>query len=147
MQPRTITFLTGILTFYAKNKITFDGDFLRLKCPNVQYFIPLRGLKEDIPFREITAVYTKPGVNILAIPMGILFLFTGFAFLAEDPLWGIAFLAIGFSKVFDSFWLQVIIKTSAETYVLPFSRIYEKEKAFQVKRMIGEIIAKQTKAQ
>ena len=53
----TITYMTGLLTFYLKGEISTDQNFLKLKLPNtILALIPLGSQKDNIPVQQVATV-------------------------------------------------------------------------------------------
>jgi hypothetical protein len=139
---QTITYMTGLLTFYLKGEVTAEQNFLKLKIPNtILALIPFGSKKDNLSVGQITSVASSFKLLFKDFIVGVIEVLIALSMLSSDPLIGIILLLIGASTVITSFKTEVIIDTNAgRQYVIPFL-IFEKSKAGQAEQMISGIIS------
>lgn len=140
----TITYMTGLLTFYLKGEISTDQNFLKLKLPNtILALIPLGAKKDNIPVQQVSSVSSNFKLNLKRFIIGAVICLLSFS-LFTDPssiVGGIILLLWGASMVITSFATELHVATTAgKEYFIPFL-IFEKEKASQAEQLISNMIA------
>ncbi len=141
----TITFMTGLLTFYIKGEISVEQNFLKLKLPNVILtFIPFGAEKHNIPVNQISSVASNFKLNIKELLFGILELVLALiCFVSLDAFCiflGIVLLILSASAILRGIIVVLEVdSTAGATYIVPFL-VFEKNKAFQAERIINDIV-------
>ena len=138
----TITYMTGLLTFYLKGEISADRNFLRLKIPNtILALIPLGSKKDNVPVQQISTVAASFRMNFKSFILGIVELLIAFACFESSFGWGVALLILGAATIINSFVTELNVDTTAGVrYVIPFI-LFEKGKASQAEQLISNIIS------
>ena len=138
----TITYMTGLLTFYLKGAISTDQNFLKLKLPNtILALIPLGSRKDNIPVAQVATVSSNFKLNIKRFLVGIVIFLVSFGFFSDSIVAGIILLLWGVSTVITSFVTELNISTtSGNEYYIPFL-LFEKAKATQAEQLINNMIA------
>ena len=138
----TITFMTGLLTFYLKGEISTDQNFLKLKVPNtILALIPLGAKNDSIPVQQVSTVSSSFSLNIKRLLVGIVVALLGLGGFSDSILLGLILLLWGVSMVITAFITDLLVTTgSGVVYYVPFL-IFEKDKAKQAEKMINEMIA------
>jgi hypothetical protein len=134
---QSISYMTGILTFYLKGEIKVEQNFLRLTKPNtILALIPLGSEKNSIPVTQICAVDSSFRVKIGRIVFGFLLMCLIFNGTIRGLIWSVIGLAIftaGFETVVN------IQTTAGRDYKIPII-IFEKQKVAEVENMVNGII-------
>ena len=108
----TITFMTGLLTFYLKGEISTDQNFLKLKVPNtILALIPLGAKNDSIPVQQVSTVSSSFSLNIKRLLVGLVVALLGLGGFSDSILLGlillfvqlIAFIVLFIHKTFDIF--------------------------------------------
>ena len=142
----TITYMTGLLTFYLKGVIETDGNFLKIKIPNtILSLIPLGSKKDNIPVTQLSTVSSnfkmKFGRFLSGIIVCIIAIILFLQFNAGGIILGLVFLIWGATIIINSFTTELKIEaTSGKEYYIPFL-IFEKSKASQAEHLINSMIA------
>lgn len=142
MKMQTITYMTGLLTFYLKGQITTDQNFVKIKIPNtILSLIPLGSQKHNIPVNQISNVASSFHLNFKDFIVGIIEVFIAFALFGNSVVAGIILLFIGVSTIITSFVTLInVSSTDGSDYTIPFL-IFEKAKAGQVEDLINNMVA------
>ena len=138
----TITYMTGLLTFYLKGEISTDTNFLKLRIPNtILALIPLGAQKDSIPVQQVATVSTSFRLEFKKLLYGLLGVIVGLASLGSSVVFGLLLVLWGVSAVITAFITNLIITTtSGVVYGVPFL-VFEKDKANQAAAMINQRIA------
>ncbi|WP_036977731.1 hypothetical protein [Pseudobutyrivibrio sp. MD2005] len=138
----TITYMTGLLTFYLKGEISTDTNFLKLRIPNtILALIPLGAQKDIIPVQQVATVSTSFRLEFKKLLYGLLGVIVGLASLGSSVVFGLLLVLWGVSAVITAFITNLIITTtSGVVYGVPFL-VFEKDKANQAEAMINQRIA------
>ena len=140
----TITYMTGLLTFYLKGEISTDQNFLKLKLPNtILALIPLGAKKDNIPVQQVASVSSNFKLNLKRFLVGVLICLFAFSCFTDPDaiIGGIILLLWGASTVITSFATELHVATTAgKEYYIPFL-IFEKAKASQAEQLINDMIA------
>ena len=138
----TITYMTGLLTFYLKGEISTDTNFLKLRIPNtILALIPLEAQKDSIPVQQVATVSTSFRLEFKKLLYGLLGAIVGLASLGSSVVFGLLLVLWGVSAVITAFITNLIITTtSGVVYGVPFL-VFEKDKANQAEAMINQRIA------
>ena len=138
----TITYMTGLLTFYLKGEISTDQNFLKLKLPNtILALIPLGAKKDNIPVQQVASVSSNFKLNLKRFLIGILICLFAFCCFSDTIIGGIILLLWGASTVITSFATELHVATTAGIqYIIPFL-IFEKAKASQAEQLINNMIS------
>ncbi len=140
----TITYMTGLLTFYLKGEISTDQNFLKLKLPNtILALIPLGAKNDNIPVQQVASVSSNFKLNLKRFLVGVLICLFAFSCLTDPDAFigGIILLLLGASTVITSFATELHVATTAgKEYFIPFL-IFEKAKASQAEQLINNMIA------
>ena len=118
----TITYMTGLLTFYLKGEISTDQNFLKLKLPNtILALIPLGAKKDNIPVQQVASVSSNFKLNLKRFLIGILICLFAFCCFSDTIIGGIILLLWGASTVITSFATELHVATTAGIqYIIPF---------------------------
>ncbi len=138
----TITYMTGLLTFYLKGQITTDQNFLRLRIPNtILALIPLGAQNHNVPVAQIASVASSFKLEFKNLLVGLIEFIIGCACLSDVTFLGIILILVGASTFINSFYTVLKVDTTAgKEYFVSFL-IFEKAKAYQAEEMIGQMIA------
>jgi hypothetical protein len=139
---KTITYMTGLLTFYLKGEITAEQNFLKLKIPNtILTLIPLGAKKDNVPVNQISSVSSNFKLLFKDFVVGIIEVLIAFSLFSDSALWGLILLLVGASTIITSFKTELNISTTSSVqYIIPFL-IFEKSNAEQAEQMINDIIS------
>lgn len=139
---KTITYMTGLFTFYLKGEISTDQNFLKLKIPNtILALIPLGAKKDNIPVNQLASVSSNFNLNFKRFLVGVLICLVAFGMFSDAAVVGIIMLLWGASTVITSFGIELKVETTAgREYFVPFL-IFEKGKASQAEQLINSMIA------
>lgn len=138
----TITYMTGLLTFYLKGQISTDQNFLRLRIPNtILALIPLGAQNHNVPVNQVASVASSFHLEFKNFIVGIIEAGIAFACFGESFLLGLILLLLGANTIINSFYTVLNIDTTAgKSYTVSFL-IFEKAKAYQAEELIGRMIA------
>lgn len=139
----TITFMSGLLTFYLKGRIKMTQDFLRLAIPNtVLYFIPLGSRKLNFPVTQIATVNTSFFLDIKSLLIGALLTWLGkdALFAGEFMVFLISFV-LGVSMLISSFRTILLVEATSGSNLTISFLIFERQKAELAAEMINRSIA------
>lgn len=139
----TISFMTGLLTFYLKGEISVEQNFLNMKTPNtILALIPLGSHNDSVPVQQLSSVSCDFRLGIGRLIWGIFFVNLGIiGFGTSSPLLGLIFLIVGVNMGVTAFQTVLNVSdTSGKLYSTSFL-IFEKDKAYQAERMVRGIIA------
>lgn len=139
---KTITYMTGLLTFYLKGEISTDQNFLKLKVPNtILGLIPLGAKKYSIPVQQLASVSSNFDLNFKRFLAGVIICLVALGMFSSSLLLGLILLLWGASTVITSFGIELEVETTGGTeYQVPFL-IFEKAKALQAEQLINDMIA------
>lgn len=137
----TITYMTGLFTFYLKGVISTDQNFLRLKIPNtILALIPLGAKNDNIPVAQVASVSSNFKLNLKRFLAGIVICVIGIGCLRDSFVTGLLLLLWGASTIITSFATELLVATtSGAQYYIPFL-IFEKAKASQAEQLISNMI-------
>lgn len=133
----TITFMSGLLTFYLKGEISTNQNLLKLKSPNtILAIIPLGSANATIPVDAVASADTDFKLNLKRFIVGVVICLLSFSLFSDSIIYGIVLLLWGASMVITSFVTRLSVTTTGSiTYYLSFS-IFEKSKAYQAQQLI-----------
>ena len=139
---KTITYMTGLATFYLKGEISTDQNFLKMKIPNtILSLIPLGSKNDNVPVQQVASVSSDFQFNLKSFLIGVVEVLLGFGFMGDSFLLGLIFLLLGASTVITSFITLLKVSTTAgKEYVVPFL-VFEKSKATQAEQLINNMIS------
>ena len=142
----TITYMTGLLTFYLKGEISTEDNFLKLKIPNtILALIPLGAKSHNIPVQQVSSVSTNFVLNFKRLLAGLLVVIIGLASFADSIVLGIILALWGVSMVITAFITEMLVTTtSGMSYYVQFL-VFEKDKAKQAEAMINGMISERMK--
>lgn len=137
----TITFMSGLLTFYLKGEVSTDQNFLKLKSPNtILAIIPLGSTSSTIPVNTVASADTDFKLNLKRFIVGVVICLLSFSLFSDSIIYGVVLLLWGASMVITSFVTRLYVTTTGSmTYDLSFL-IFEKSKAYQAKQLIENMI-------
>ena len=144
MEP--ITYITSLLTFYLKGKITQEQNLVKFEKPNAIFFelIPLGKKTETLPINQIASVSSDFKLRLSRLIVGIivaLFSFSLFAGGGGGIIGGLIVLLIGVSIILDAFDTYLVVtQTSGVQITIPFF-VFEKNKAELAERRLNEFIS------
>lgn len=126
----SITFMTSLLTFYLKGKISHEQNFIKLSQPNtILTLIPLGSKKETIAISQIASVETSFKLVFKDFLLGVIAFFIGLGVMSDSVFTGLILMLTGAGMVINSFQTLLTINTTAgQTKLLSFL-IFEKSKA------------------
>ena len=148
----SITFLTSLLTFYLKGRITVDASFLNISFPNtVLGIIPLGKRTSTIPINQISTTSSSFRLDLKRFLIGIIIIALGvimfYEYLNGDGNYRTGYLVVlscivlcGICSIINSF--EVILRfdmTSGKSKQLHFI-VFESGKAKKVSQQINEMI-------
>ena len=138
----TITYMTGLLTFYLRGEISTDQNFLKLKIPNtILALIPLGARNESIPVQQLATVSSNFKLILKNFIIGAIEVMIAFSSFSSSAVMGIILLLLGASTIINSFITRLRVDTTAgKQYYIPFL-IFEKSKASQAEQMINNMIS------
>ena len=142
----TITYMTGLLTFYLKGEISTDNNFLKLKVPNtILSLIPLGSKKDNVPVNQLATVSSSFKMKFGRFLLGVIICIIGIAGFSTlntgGIVLGILLLLWGGTLVINSFTTELYIyTTSGKEYKIPFL-IFEKSKVNLAEESINNMIA------
>ncbi len=139
---KTITYMTGLLTFYLKGEISTDQNFLRLKIPNtILGMIPLGSRKDNLPVNQVASVTSSFKVLFKRLLVGLAITLLSIMCFRDSVVLGLIVLVWGLSTVITSLCTELAITTtSGVLYYIPFL-IFEKSKASEAENMINLMIS------
>lgn len=153
---KSVTFMSGILTFYLKGKVEISRNSLFLSIPNtILGVIPFGSEKHSLYVHQISTHDQSFGLKFKQFIVGVLTALMGLFYFtalvqAEGPKpltsviavsgLGIVHIALAVIIVITAFYYRINIYTTGSlTYSLNIL-IFEKHKAEQVSALINEII-------
>ena len=139
----SITYMTGLLTFYLKGEISTDQNFVRLRIPNtILALIPLGANKQNIPVTQVASVSSNFKLQFKNFLVGIIEVILAFSLFSSSALLGLILLLIGASTVVTSFITELHITTTGSvTFCIPFFFFFY-GKAEQSELMIVNIMGR-----
>ena len=139
---KTITFMTGLLTFYLKGQISTDQNFLKLKVPNtILALIPLGSKKHNIPVQQLASVSSNFELNFKRFIVGVIICLIAFGTFSDAVILAILLLLWGASTVITSFGIDLNVTTTAGVEYEVSFLVLEKSKVSQAEQLINDMIA------
>lgn len=147
-EEKSISYMSGLLTFYLKGKISTDRNNLEMIFPNtILALIPLGKKKKLVPVTHISNVESDFKLNLSRFIVGIVISFLAFAwiglFLNTDAksvaLVPFIVLIIGIGILLSSFDIELRIYATAGRQFLISFLIFEKRKMSEAEKMIRNI--------
>lgn len=137
----SITFMTGLLTFYLKGSISVDQNFLHLRCPNtILALIPLGAGQNNIPVNQLSSVGSDFWLNFKRLVVGIIIAIIACSAFSNTIVGGIILLLIAANMIITSFNTVLTISNSSGSHYCVNFLIFEKSKAGEAEQMIQKII-------
>ena len=110
----TITYMTGLLTFYLRGEISTDQNFLKLKIPNtILALIPLGARNESIPVQQLATVSSNFKLILKNFIIGAIEVMIAFSSFSSSAVMGIILLLLGASTIINSFITRLRVDTTA----------------------------------
>ncbi len=127
-EAKEYTYMTSLLTFYMKGKITVTGRSVKLTIPNTFLkFIPLGSRTYEPMISQISSVNNSFKLNAKPLFFGIIVVLGGISAISDSFLTGLILLLIGIGEIISAFETVMYITENSGRNIGVSALIFDKK--------------------